>query len=307
MRKFRSVVLGAILLSLVAVAAACGDSGEDDGNGGAGDEQKGEVTVGSESFAEAQIVGEMYAQVLENAGYEVKRQLNIEAREIRLPAMESGAIDIAPDYVATLLSVIDPEADLSGSAEDLAQSLEAPLSEMGLTLLEPSNVIDTNAFVVKQETIDEFSLTTVSDLAGVAEDMTLGAPTECPRRPFCIPGLKEVYGVEFGDFKALEYGATITALAQDEIDVGLLFSTDGAIAENNFVVLEDDKGLQSADNITPLVREEILTAEIEQLLNEVSAAIETDAITELNRRANVEVEDAADLASEYLEELGLLD
>ncbi|MBW3594766.1 MAG: hypothetical protein KY391_04235, partial [Actinobacteria bacterium] len=115
-----------------------------------------------------------------------------------------------------------------------------------------------------------------------------------------------VYGVEFGDFKPLEYGATITALDGGAIDVGLLFSTDGTIADKGFVVLEDDKGLQAADNITPLVRSEILDGEIEELLNEVSAAITEDEITELNKRANVDVEDPADLAEEFLTDAGLL-
>ena len=113
MRRFRSSVLGAALLALL-VLGACGGSGEDettsDGSDAGGGGDKGSVTVGSDSFAEAQIVGEMYAQVLENAGYEVDRQLDLESREVRLPAMESGEIDIAPEYLASLLSVLDPQA-----------------------------------------------------------------------------------------------------------------------------------------------------------------------------------------------------
>jgi osmoprotectant transport system substrate-binding protein len=309
MRIFRNGVLGAALLALILVMSACGGPGGDEPDGGTepgADEPKAELTVGSDSFAEAQIVGEMYAQVLENAGYTVNRELTLESREVRLPAMENGEIDIAPEYLASLLSVVDPKADLEGDATELATQLEGPLSEMGLETLPPSDVVDTNAFVVAQETADEFGLTTVSDLADVAGDMTLGAPAECPDRPFCIPGLKDTYGVEFGDFKPLEYGATITALAGGEIDVGLLYSTDGSIAENGFVLLEDDKGLQSADNITPLVRSEVLTSEIEELLNSVSEALETAAITELNKRANVDVEDPAVLAEEFLTDAGLL-
>lgn len=308
MRRFRNGVLGAVLLALILVMSACGGPGGDEPEGGTdpADEPKGELTVGSDSFAEAQIVGEMYAQVLENAGYTVKRELTLESREVRLPAMESGEIDIAPEYLASLLSVVDPKADLSGDADEIATALEGPLGEMGLETLPPSDVVDTNAFVVTQETADEHGLTTVSDLQGMAGDLTLGAPPECPERPFCIPGLKDTYGVEFGDFKPLEYGATITALSGGEIDVGLLYSTDGSIAENGFVVLEDDKGLQSADNITPLVRSEILTPEIEELLNSVSEAITEEEITELNKRANVDVEDPADLAEEFLTDKGLI-
>lgn len=306
MRRFRSTVLGAFLLALL-VMGACGGAGEDETDSGAdagGD--KGEVTVGSDSFAEAQIVAEMYALVLENAGYTVDRQTDLESREVRLPAMESGEIDIAPEYLASLLSVLDPKATPTADPTEVAAELEPLLAEKGLETLEPSDVVDTNAFVVTQETADEFSLATVGDLADVAGDMVLGAPAECPKRPFCIPGLKDVYGVEFGEFKALEYGATVTALEGGAIDVGLLFSTDGTIADKGFVVLEDDKGLQAADNITPLVRSEILDGEIEQLLNEVSAAITEEEITELNKRANVDVEDPADLAEEFLTDAGLI-
>ena len=307
MRRFRSSVLGAFLLAVLFISA-CGGAGEDETEGGTGESggDKGTVTVGSDSFAEAQIVGEMYALVLENAGYTVERQMDIESREVRLPAMENGEIDIAPEYLASLLSVLDPKATPTSDPEEVATELEPLLSEMGLETLEPSDVVDTNAFVVTQETADEFGLTSVSDLADVAGDMTLGAPAECPKRPFCIPGLKDVYGVEFAEFKPLEYGATITALEGGAIDVGLLFSTDGTIAEKGFVVLEDDKGLQAADNITPLVRSEILDGEIEELLNEVSAAITEEEITELNKRANVDVEDPADLAEEFLTDAGLI-
>lgn len=312
MRRFRRSVLGATLLALILMLGACGGSGEDDNDdaGGGGEEPKPALTVGSDAFAEAQIVGEMYAQVLENAGYEVSRQLDIESREVRLPAMESGDIDIAPEYLASLLSVLDPE----GTAEEPATSdpvevgtrLEPLLADMGLETLTASDVVDTNAFVVTQETADEFDLTAVSDLTSVAGDMTLGGPPECPERPFCIPGLKDVYDVEFGDFKSLDYGASITALAGGEIDVALLFSTDGTIADQGFVVLEDDRGLQAADNITPLVRSEIATDEVVELLNAVSAELTEDEITELNKRANVDVEDPADLAEEFLTDHGLL-
>ena len=313
MRRPRSTVLGAILLALMLLLGACG-SGEDDADDGSGTggEEKPTLVVGSDRFAEAQIMAEMYAQVLENAGYTVERQLDIESREVRLPAMENGEIDIAPEYVASLYSVLDPEAvENAGPGElgdpaEVAGKLEPILAEKGLGMLEPSNVIDTNAFVVTQEFAEAEGLSTVSDLQPLAGDLTLGAPPECPERPFCIPGLKEVYGIEFGDFKSLDYGPTITALAGGEIDVGLLYSTDGSIAENGFVALEDDKSLQSADNIVPLVNSEVLDGEIESLLNEVSAAIEEDKITELNKRVNVDAEDPADLATEYLEELGLL-
>jgi osmoprotectant transport system substrate-binding protein len=150
-------------------------------------------------------------------------------------------------------------------------------------------------------------LAAVSDLAPVAGDLVLGAPPECPKRPYCIPGLKDVYGVEFGDFKPLEYGAaTVQALEAGAIDVALLFSTDPLISQKGLVLLEDDMDLQQADNIIPLVRTEVLNDEIAELLNAVSAALTTDNITPLNARVLVDQEDPEDVARDFLEENGLL-
>lgn len=305
MRVSRRYVLGAFLLVSSLMLGACGSGGDDEG-GSEGDGSKGKVTVGSDSFPEAQIVGEMYALVLENAGFEVERQLDIQSREVRLPAMESGEIDVAPEYVASLLSVVDPEADLTGDVDSVAERLSGPLGDKNLEILRPSTAVDTNAFAVTQATADEFGLTTMSDLAPVAGDMVLGAPAECPDRPFCIPGLKDVYGIEFADFKELEYGAaTVQALTADAIDVALIFSTDPLVSESSLVVLEDDKNLQSADNIVPLVSSD-LSQEAKSLLDEVSAVLTTEEITELNKRVAIDLEDAADVAREYLESKGLL-
>lgn len=309
MRRSRKTVLGASLLALTLFLGACGDSGEDESTTGTeneGSTDRGSITVGSDSFPEAQIVGEMYALVLEAEGYEVERQLDIESREVRLPAMESGEIDVAPEYLASLLSVVDPESTPSGDPAEVAAALQAPLEERGLELLDYSNAVDTNAFVVTQETADEFGLATMSDVAPVSGELVLGAPPECPERPFCIPGLEETYGIEFADYKPLEYGApTAQALSAGAIDIALLFSTDPLIGQNSFVLLEDDKALQAADYITPLVHSEV-AADVATILNEVSGVLETDTMTELNRRVAIDQEDAEDVAREFLEENGLL-
>lgn len=302
MRRSRSYVLGAALLAIGLVLGACGSGGDDDEAGGG--EEKGQITVGDDSFAESQIVAEMYAQVLENAGYDVDRK-STKSREVRLPAMESGEIDVAPEYLATLVSVLDPEAGRVSTPEDATEVLEPLLSDMGLTVLEASEAVDTNVFVVTPELAEKY--TTISDLAPDDDDLTLGGPAECPTRPYCIPGLKEVYGIEFGKFEPLEYGpATVQSLKQGAVDVALLFSTDGTITAEGLVVLEDDKGLQAADNITPLVNEEVLDDEVEELLNAVSAVLTTENVTELNTRVGVDQEDPADVAAEFLEEQGLL-
>ncbi len=142
----------------------------------------------------------------------------------------------------------------------------------------------------------------------VASELTLGGPPECPERPFCIPGLKETYGIEFGEFEELDVGGplTVKALTGGKIDVGLLFSTSSTIVDNDFVVLEDDKNLQQAENITPVVRDEVLDPTVEELLNKVSGALTTEGITELNGRVELDKEDPADVAADFLEQEGLL-
>jgi osmoprotectant transport system substrate-binding protein len=292
MRRFRSTALGAALLAVALIGAACGEDGS---GGGGGDGEDRTLTVGGVAFAENQIVAEMYAQVLENAGYTVERQTGLESREVLQPAIEAGDIDIAPEYLSSLLLFLDPDAAASGDPDEARSALEPLLSERGQTLLESAEANDTNAFVVTGET------------AG-ANDLALGGPPECPERPFCIPGLQDVYGIEFGEFVPLDVGGplTVEALEGGDIDVGLLFSTSSVIGASGWVVLEDDQQLQNAENITPVVRTEVLDDEIEELLNAVSATLTTENITELNGRVEIDGEDPADVAKAHLVEAGLI-
>lgn len=144
--------------------------------------------------------------------------------------------------------------------------------------------------------------------ATIASQLTLGGPPECPERPFCIPGLRDVYGVDFGSFVPLDVGGplTVEALDSGEIDVALLFSTSSVIGENGWVVLEDDQALQTAENITPVVRSDVLDSAISERLNAISAALTTENVTELNGRVEIDGEDPADVAADFLEENDLL-
>ena len=308
MRRSRSAVLGAGLLSLALFAAACGGDSGGDGNGGDGGE-KPTLSVGFVAFAENQIVAEMYAQVLEDAGYTVERQ-STDSREVLQPALQDGQVDIAPEYLSSLLLFIDPEATASGDADATRATLEPLLEQQGQVLLDSAEANDTNAFVVTAETAQEHALTTMSDLAPVAGDLTLGGPPECPERPFCIPGLQETYGVEFGEFKPLDVGGPLTVEALDagEIDVALLFSTSSTIGDKGWVVLEDDKALQNAENITPVVRKEVVDAnpDVAELLNGIGAQLDSQTMIELNGRVEIDQEDPADVAADFLEEKELL-
>lgn len=294
----------AVLMALV--LAACGGGG--DGGAGGGTGEKGEITVGvSGAFAENQIVAEMYAQVLEAAGYTVNRQLDIGARDVSQAALSSGDIDVVPEYLASLLLFLDENAEAGSDAEESAQKIRDALGE-DLVLLEPSEANDTNAIVVTRETADQRNLEQVSDLAPVAGELTFGGPPECPERPFCIPGLRETYGITFQNFRPLDVGGplTVAALEGGEIDVALLFSTSSVIEDKGWVLLEDDKNLQAAENITPLVRQDVLNDEVEELLNSVSEILTTENITELNARVEIDNEDPADVAEEFLSDQGLI-
>ena len=306
MRRFRSTAFGAALLALALLAAACAGE-EKPGGGGQTDGAKPSLTVGADNFGESEILGEMYAQVLENAGYEISRKFGT-TRETRIPAMESGEIDVAPEYLATLLLFLDPDAEASSDPQEVATALEPLLAEKNLALLEPSEAVNTNEIVVTQETADQHDLSTVSDLEPVAGDLRFGGPPECPERPLCIPGLKEVYGIEFGEFVPLDVGGplTIEALDSGEIDVALLFTTQSVILDRGWVILEDDQSLQAADNITPLWNTESTDDEAERLLNEISATLTSEKMLELNGRVDIDGEDPADVARAHLEDEGLL-
>lgn len=310
MRIFRRTVLGATLTAFVILTGACASGGDNNTKGaeGNGSADKPSLTVGvSGAFPENQIVAEMYAQVLENAGYEVSTQLDIQSREVSDPALTSGKIDIKPEYLASELLFLDPNAKASADPQNNVDLLKPLLADKGIDLLTPSAAQDQNAFVTTQDLAQEHNLSTVSDLAPVAGDLTLGGPPECPKRPYCEIGLKKTYGVEFGDFKALSSGQLVAqALQSGDIDVGLLFSTDPTISADNFFLLQDDKGLQSAENITPVVRHEVDSSEVADLLNGVSDKLTTDNITALIAKVALEHQDPGDVAKQFLQDNGLI-
>ncbi len=267
------------------------------------------IVVGvSGDFAENQIVAEMYAQVLEHAGYTVERLLELRSRESSQNALEAGVIDVKPEYLSSLLLFLDPNAEASADAADVARQTAELLRSEGLALLTPSAAEDTNQFVANAETAQRFDLTTMSSLAPVAGQLTFGGPPECPQRPFCLPGLHEVYGVLFDDFTPLDAGGplTVDALKADEVQIGLLFSTDPSIGQNGFVPLVDDRHLQNAENITPLIRSEKLNGEVRALLDAVSARLSTEKVTELVGKVVIEGENVAAVANGFLTANGLL-
>jgi len=307
-RLHRGVISTAAVVVVSTLVAGCtGSGGGSSGRPSTGGDRV--IVVGvSGDFAENQIVAEMYAQVLKQAGYTVERQLDLRSREVSQNALEAGVIDVKPEYLSSLLLFVDPNAEASSDADDVAGQASELLRSEGLTLLTPSGAEDTNQFVANAETAQRFDLTTVSSLAPVAGQLTFGGPPECPQRPLCLPGLHEIYGILFDDFAPLDAGGplTVDALRRDAVQIGLLFSTDPRIEENGFVPLVDDRRLQNAENITPVIRSEKLNDEVRSLLDGVSARLSTETMTELVRQVVIDGHDVATVATGFLTSIDLL-
>lgn len=308
MRRSRKLVLGAALLATGLVLAACGSGGDETPGGGAAS-PKGTITIGvSGAFAENQLVAEMYAQVLENAGYTVKRQLDLGGREVSDAALLSGDIDLKPEYLAYELPKLDPNADTKGTAEQVYPRVQQAAKDKNLTALGFSPANSTNVFVVTSETAEKHSLSNISDLAPVAGQLVLGAPPDCETNYACKQGLAQVYGITFKEVKSLDFGGaqTVAAIESGAVDVGELFSLDPTITQKGWVALTDDKELQPAGNFFPLVRSDKVTNQLATLLDSVTRTLTTDGMLALVGKVQVDKEDVKAVAAQYLKDTGVL-
>jgi len=299
--KFRPFLMTILGLSLI--ASACGSSG----GGSPSTATKESVTLAGFNFSESTILMDIYGKALEAKGYKVTYRPNLGNREIVRPALESGQIDFYPGYAATDLESINKgKGEATGDAQMTTDKLNTYLSAIGAKALTPSPALDANAFAVTKATAAKYSLSKLSDLSGVASQLVLGGPTECATRPYCQPGLEKTYGAKFKDFKALDADGPLTraALTGGQIDVGLVFSSDGDLDAKGYVVLQDDKHLEAADNVVPIVRTKILNTEITDLFNKISAALNTDDMRAMNKSAGVDKQDPDVLAATWLKQHG---
>jgi osmoprotectant transport system substrate-binding protein len=268
------------------------------------------ITVGSGNFPESVLLAEIYAGALGAAGADISVEPNIGSREVYYAAIESGEIELLPEYTGSLLSFLvrqtDPDASPEATnVEEQVTELEATLPET-LTVLTPSEAEDKDVIVCTKEIADEFSLTDLSSLAEVSGEIRLGGPPEfAERSPFGIPGFQEFYGAEFAEFVPLEIGPPIVdALNAGAIDCGNLFSTDAAIAENEFVPLEDDKNIVPNEAVLPLIRVDKVTPEVEAVLAAVNAALDTQTLTDLNFEVQSEGLAESEVAAQWLQDNG---
>lgn len=282
------------------VACSSGDEAADRPASALGNDT---VTIASFDFAESEVLATLYAEVLEMHGYDVELQLALGPRELVLPALEQGLVELVPEYSGTALRFVSSD-DVAPATDPVAthDALVDALAEHGRILaLTPSPAQNANGIVVTEDTAARHDLETISDLVPIAGDLTFGGPPECPSRPFCLLGLEREYGLEFGEFLALDAGGPVTrrALRQGHADVGLLFTTDSSIRRGGFVELVDDRRLQPAENVTPLVHLEVVERwgeRIEQVIGDVSRRLSTEELRGLNLRINdgATVAEAAD-------------
>lgn len=264
------------------------------------------ITVASFNFPESIILAEIYAQALEGAGFAVDRQPDLGARELVEPALERGLIEFVPEYSGSALTFVTKgEAAATADERTTYRDLVAALEERGIIALAPAPAQNKNGIVASAETAMRLGLTTISDLAPAAPQLVFGGPPECPERPLCLLGLESAYGLKFREFVPLDSGGpfTVQALAQGQVDVGLLFTTDGAIDANGFVLLEDDRLLQPAENVTPVVHKTVVDRfgdEFVRLVDAVSAELTTDDLRELNGSVSIQGERARDVAAGWL-------
>jgi osmoprotectant transport system substrate-binding protein len=300
MRLFRRLALGASVLALALSACSTGGGGVT-------------VKIGSDDFDEARVVAEVYAQALEAAGFTVDRAgFGLGARAVTAAAIESGQIDLKPEYLGGGLAYY--KGTPGPNSEENRTMLQDKLTAVGggITVLNYTPGQDTNAFVVRKETADQYGLATMTDIAAVQDELKWALATDCPTNPLCAKALKEAYGIDQPDATLLGAcsGPMADALKTETVDVAELCSTGPEIITNGWVVLEDDKQTQPAENLAPIVRNDLLAkvdrTKFEKTLNDVSAKIDTDTLAQLYYDVAIEKKDVAVVARDWLRSVGLV-
>lgn len=297
MHRFSKLIVITLVLLLVWPLAAIGDDGQEQ-----------TVVVGSTNFPEQLILAHIYADVLEARGVNVETRLNLGSREIVFPALKAGEIDLLPEYTGALLAYLNKGDVTAGTPQAVTAALRKALPK-DIAALKPASAQDKDALVVTQATADKYDLQTIADLKGVAPKLVIGGPPELETRASGLPGLKDVYGLTFKRFRALDAGGplTVAALAGGDIDAARMFTTQGIIDAKGWVVLKDNKNLVLPQNIVPIIRKNVLTDKVRDALNDISARLTTATLQQLNRKVSVNKRSPSVVASLWVEAQGLGD
>ncbi len=328
------LITSSLLAALVFGVAACGSDDSDSGSGSGSttaaggttstpaadakliasdpaNASKPQITLGTKNFTEALVVGEVYAQALEAAGYKIKRQFNLGSEQIAFKALKSGKVDGYPEYTGTALTSffkVKPK-DVTTDAQAAYEEAKADYAKIGITALPPTPFTDSNGFAVTQATADKLGVKTLSDLKGKSESLTVSGGPECRQREDCLLGLEKTYGLKFKKFLSIDLAKRHEVLTKGQSDVGLVFTTDGQIAADKLVLLEDDQKLFPPYNLILTLSDKTaqeLGAEGQAVITKVQEGLTTPVMQELNSRVDLDKEKPAQVATEYLQESGYI-
>ncbi|NGO68632.1 ABC transporter substrate-binding protein [Streptomyces boncukensis] len=315
----RALAAAGAVAALALSLSACGGDGLEEKGGGGGSGGKGKLVVGSAGFTESEILAELYAGVLSGAGYSagVKKVKN---RELYAPELEKGRIDVVPEYAATLAEFLNakkngPKAEpvASSDRDATVAALKKLAAPRGLTVLPAGDAVDQNAFAVTKAYAKKHGLKTLSDLGASKEKVTVAAGDECETRPFCRPGLEKTYGIDVTGIDPKGVGTTQSkqAVKDGKDQLVLTTTTDATLDQFGLVLLKDDKKLQNADNVLPVLNTEDAGGAkhkaVAAALNKLTRTLTTEDLTDLNRKVDQERQKPKDVAGDYLKDKGLTD
>ena len=302
MRKLKTLVIACLAVALAAGLAACGGSGGE-GSSGA-DAGAATLVVGSQDFYENEIVAEAYAQALEHAGYSVERSFRIGQREVYMPEIEAGSVDVFPEYTGNLLQYYDEDTTATES-QAVYDALAEALPE-GLRVLDQAEATDADSYVVTKEFADQNNVSSIADLAGI-DGLVLAGNSELETRPYGPEGLQSVYGVTIAQFKPVEDSGgplTVKALRDGDATVADLYSSTPTLAEGDLVVLDDPEGLFLASHVVPIVSANVDDTAA-AAINAVSAALTPEELIAMNSESVNDGRPAADIAADFLARAGI--
>jgi glycine betaine/choline ABC-type transport system substrate-binding protein len=315
------------LLATVVLAigiAACGDD-EDEGGTDAGGETSAtlieenpdnnavQLTIGSKNFTEQIVLGEVYAQALAAAGYDVDTQLNLGSEQVALKALEEGEIDAYPEYTSTALTAFFDTApeEVPADAQQAYEESQDDFEGLGLTAYPPTPFSSANAVGLLAETADELGVSTISDLEGESQDLVLAGSPECRQRIDCLVGLEENYGLEFKEFVPVDIGLRYEVLDKGDADLSILFTTDAQLATSeDYTILEDDQGVLPAGNVLFVASQDSADEagpDFGETVENVQSGLTLEVMQELNARVDIDREQPAAVAEAYLQDSGYIE